>query len=626
ERADARGVRLSSAAADQTLVATGPTGSRTATYPNELLDEDLVGVLVALNPAPPHTYAYDARGNRTSRTKPDGTTTYAYDQADRLVGVDSALSYRYDGDGLRAATTGPSGTRRFSWSKAGGLPMMLTDTPLDAGGAAMADRRVSYVYGPGGRVLTRIDPRPDISLLGARATADAGLGDEVTVQLPPGVEVQDQILLSVTYDKNGTVPAPPAGYEEVGTRIGQNVTMKLWRRTATGGEASVTVRFGSITLRAAAAAVYRGVDPSNPVVDADFGAADGQSVTVPSLDASGPGDHLVAFPGETQLVPGATTWTHPPGMAQQAAAAAPNAAAAVSDQALAAAGPTGDRAFGFASPANLVAAGVVLRRGPNQERWYRADQLGSTRLLTDQAGRTVGTASYDPYGAVVGSTGERSDVGFAGEYTDPTTGLVYLRARWYDPATAQFMSRDPLLEVSGQPYAYAANDPVNRTDPTGELPLLAAMAVGALVGGATDLGLQMLGNAFRGCGLLDNINWGQVAVGAALGAITGGRGHALKAPQTAARIGDDVVRSADDAFTHGYSYHPRIRARGVQDPVGHNFPYSYDDVILRSTPVRQADGSLLYRSPGSINGKDGFFEMAVNTDTGTIFHRTFVGG
>ncbi len=87
-----------------------------------------------------------------------------------------------------------------------------------------------------------------------------------------------------------------------------------------------------------------------------------------------------------------------------------------------------------------------------------------------------------------------------------------------------------------------------------------------------------------------------------------------------------VAGAADDAFTHGYSYHPRIRARGLQDPVGHNFPYSYDDVILRSTPVRQADGSLLYRTPGSINGKDGFFEIALNPDTGTIFHRTFVGG
>jgi len=82
---------------------------------------------------------------------------------------------------------------------------------------------------------------------------------------------------------------------------------------------------------------------------------------------------------------------------------------------------------------------------------------------------------------------------------------------------------------------------------------------------------------------------------------------------------------ADDAFTHGYGYHPRIRARGLQDPKAHNFPYSFDDVILRETPVKQADGSLLYRKAGSLNGTEGVYEIAVNPETGTIFHRTFRG-
>lgn len=55
----------------------------------------------------------------------------------------------------------------------------------------------------------------------------------------------------------------------------------------------------------------------------------------------------------------------------------------------------------------------------------------------------------------------------------------------------------------------------------------------------------------------------------------------------AVRIGDDVITSADDAFAHGFNYHPRIRARGLEDPVGHNYPYSFDDAILQTTPVRQ---------------------------------------
>lgn len=90
----------------------------------------------------------------------------------------------------------------------------------------------------------------------------------------------------------------------------------------------------------------------------------------------------------------------------------------------------------------------------------------------------------------------------------------------------------------------------------------------------------------------------------------------------AAKTGAGVV---DDAFSHGLKYHPRIRTRGVEDGVGHNFPYSFDDAILKTKPITQADGSLLYRMPGNINKTDGVFEMAVNPQTQTIFHRQFRG-
>ncbi|MFL6054268.1 MAG: RHS repeat-associated core domain-containing protein, partial [Actinoallomurus sp.] len=58
--------------------------------------------------------------------------------------------------------------------------------------------------------------------------------------------------------------------------------------------------------------------------------------------------------------------------------------------------------------------------------------------------------------------------GYAGQYTDAETGLQYLRARYYDPATAQFLTRDPLQDVSGQPYGYAAEAPLNYVDPSGK--------------------------------------------------------------------------------------------------------------------------------------------------------------
>lgn len=56
---------------------------------------------------------------------------------------------------------------------------------------------------------------------------------------------------------------------------------------------------------------------------------------------------------------------------------------------------------------------------------------------------------------------------FSGQYTDAETGLVYLRARYYDPTTAQFLTIDPLLPATGTPYAYVVGNPLNAVDPAG---------------------------------------------------------------------------------------------------------------------------------------------------------------
>ena len=58
--------------------------------------------------------------------------------------------------------------------------------------------------------------------------------------------------------------------------------------------------------------------------------------------------------------------------------------------------------------------------------------------------------------------------GYAGGYTDPT-GLIYLINRYYDPSTGQFISVDPAITQSVQPYSYANGDPVDNTDPNGDL-------------------------------------------------------------------------------------------------------------------------------------------------------------
>ena len=98
------------------------------------------------------------------------------------------------------------------------------------------------------------------------------------------------------------------------------------------------------------------------------------------------------------------------------------------------------------------------------------DQIGSTVLITDSAGAT-GTATtndFDPFGDVVSTSGSlTSNLMFAGQYLDSESGLYYNRARYYDPTTAQFISRDPAVASTMSPYAYVSGNPLNASDPSG---------------------------------------------------------------------------------------------------------------------------------------------------------------
>lgn len=66
----------------------------------------------------------------------------------------------------------------------------------------------------------------------------------------------------------------------------------------------------------------------------------------------------------------------------------------------------------------------------------------------------MATFNYGPYGQPAGTTGVTSPIGWAGEYRDAESGMVYLRVRNYDPATGQFMSRDPIEVQTRSAYGY----------------------------------------------------------------------------------------------------------------------------------------------------------------------------
>jgi RHS repeat-associated protein len=105
----------------------------------------------------------------------------------------------------------------------------------------------------------------------------------------------------------------------------------------------------------------------------------------------------------------------------------------------------------------------------NSVLYYQHDALGSTRLLTSQSSKVIGHYAYDAYGNQIGTkvSSILNPFMYAGQYTDPQTGLMYMRARYYDPTTASFISLDPLHDLTQEPYGYASNNPVSDSDPTG---------------------------------------------------------------------------------------------------------------------------------------------------------------
>ena len=129
------------------------------------------------------------------------------------------------------------------------------------------------------------------------------------------------------------------------------------------------------------------------------------------------------------------------------------------------------------SPLEQISGSTVL--------WLHHDQLGSTRLVTDTSGSNKATYSFDAYGNLTSTTGTITNpFRFAGEYRDAESGLLHLRARYYDPSTGQFISRDPAVALTRQPYSYGYDNPLNMTDPTGllgwdDVKHLGGMAAGA---------------------------------------------------------------------------------------------------------------------------------------------------
>ena len=176
--------------------------------------------------------------------------------------------------------------------------------------------------------------------------------------------------------------------------------------------------------------------------------------------------------------------------------------------------------------------------------YYVTNFRGDVVRIMDASGNSVASYSYDPWGKVLSATEYTAVAGqplrYASYVYDTETQLYYLQARYFDPDTARFISRDPDggdqdNPISQNLYAYANDDPVNNVDPDGEWAFL-------IGGAAVNLAIYHFTTPS-----LERTKWGYAKAGL-LGALPGG---GLK---IAGKVGGNLARRFLFNGNNGYGY------------------------------------------------------------------------
>jgi len=135
----------------------------------------------------------------------------------------------------------------------------------------------------------------------------------------------------------------------------------------------------------------------------------------------------------------------------------------------------------------------------NALSYYQYDG-GGVRQLTNSIGQVTDSYEYDAFGNSFTTQGTTpNNYLYRGEQYDSDLGLYYLRARYYNPATGRFLSRDPLDGQQIDPktlhkYLYAGGDPANSWDPSGRESQIETINTTSELRSTTEIALE---KAFR---------------------------------------------------------------------------------------------------------------------------------
>ena len=379
-------------------------------------------------------FAYDANGNRVSMIDSLGTTTYTFDALNRVTAVlnpfGKSVGYAYDAAANLTALVYPDGKRvTYAYD---GLNRMSSVTDWAA-------RTTNYIYDSAGRLVTTVLPN------GTQTTYGYDNASRLTALVhqagPTTIASYAYMLDPIGNHTQVTATEPLAPLLTPGT---VNNTFDADNRlTSSGGTALTYDANGNLTAKGPDIFVWDYEDRLRQSTVAGVTYAN---------QYDGTGNRLSPEAG------GATT---------QFVLDVSNALPSVLAETDIAGVITAYYVYGLGLVERVAADGSV--------RMYHHDSRGSTVALTDAVAAITDKYAYDPFGRTMNATGNTSNpfryVGRHGLF-DEGNGLLHVRARYFDPMRARFLSKDPKAGAATDSqalhrYIYAQNNPVKLVDISG---------------------------------------------------------------------------------------------------------------------------------------------------------------
>jgi RHS repeat-associated protein len=472
------------------------------------------------------TGAYDTAGRPVQQDTPAGrATTTTYDLLGRVVQVafttpqatSSNISYEYAGNGLVSKIT----------DSASGVSTFTYDTYDHVQTATQPDGEIEYTYDTLGRVTS--------------TTLDAGTPTQYTyddTSLPITI-TQGAAVVTHGYDPAGrrTSTSLPGGWQQSYSldATGQTTAISYTHGGVSAGD--LTYTYDAAGHRTSVGGSFANIDLPQARASSSYDQANQLTAAGPDVFSYDPDGFLVEQTraaqtstltwnarGELETITGTAATTADfdyDGFGRRSTKTVDSVTTELFSLGLNVTKET----EGSNPSATLLSGGTdewFSRTTGTTTTTYLTDALGSPLAIGGADGQLSTQYTYDPYGVrtQTGTTGGDS-IGFTGR-EDDGTGLMYYRARYYDPTLGRFISRDPIGIGGGTNlYQYAAGAPTNYTDPSGNNPLIAGCLVGGLSEGAISYVTQRLS------GRKVNWGWGGVGGSALAGCATGTLGGAL---------------------------------------------------------------------------------------------------